>query len=140
MCARKALIPLAPPITIGFELVCVVSLIHSHQNAPRLECTVSHAITTHIRDAHHAPNMYCFLIFKEHLQPIDRAPVTHTPPNDHREHRSTAPVTASPLHHHANHDEPSPTVTNLGGGERDRTDDPLLAKQVLSQLSYTPQY
>ena len=32
-------------------------------------------------------------------------------------------------------------VTNqqfVGGGERDRTDDPLLAKQVLSQLSYTP--
>ena len=27
---------------------------------------------------------------------------------------------------------------NIGGGERDRTDDPLLAKQVLSQLSYTP--
>ncbi len=26
----------------------------------------------------------------------------------------------------------------VGGGERDRTDDPLLAKQVLSQLSYTP--
>ena len=25
-----------------------------------------------------------------------------------------------------------------GGGERNRTDDPLLAKQVLSQLSYTP--
>jgi hypothetical protein len=30
----------------------------------------------------------------------------------------------------------SPEV--FGGGERDRTDDPLLAKQVLSQLSYTP--
>ena len=28
--------------------------------------------------------------------------------------------------------------TSIGGGERDRTDDPLLAKQVLSQLSYTP--
>ena len=28
-----------------------------------------------------------------------------------------------------------PTV---GGDNRDRTDDPLLAKQVLSQLSYTP--
>ena len=27
-----------------------------------------------------------------------------------------------------------------GGDERDRTDDPLLAKQVLSQLSYTPKY
>ena len=26
----------------------------------------------------------------------------------------------------------------VGGGERNRTDDPLLAKQVLSQLSYTP--
>ena len=26
----------------------------------------------------------------------------------------------------------------FGGGERIRTDDPLLAKQVLSQLSYTP--
>ena len=27
-----------------------------------------------------------------------------------------------------------------GGDERDRTDDPLLAKQVLSQLSYTPAF
>ena len=26
----------------------------------------------------------------------------------------------------------------IGGGERDRTDDLLLAKQALSQLSYTP--
>ena len=34
-----------------------------------------------------------------------------------------------------------PTVRcplSLGGDNRDRTDDPLLAKQVLSQLSYTP--
>ena len=28
--------------------------------------------------------------------------------------------------------------TILGGADRDRTDDPLLAKQVLSQLSYSP--
>ena len=28
----------------------------------------------------------------------------------------------------------------LGGDERVRTDDPLLAKQVLSQLSYTPKF
>ena len=27
---------------------------------------------------------------------------------------------------------------NFGGASRDRTDDPLLAKQVLSQLSYGP--
>ena len=35
----------------------------------------------------------------------------------------------------------SPTqscVARLSGGDRARTDDPLLAKQVLSQLSYTP--
>jgi hypothetical protein len=31
-----------------------------------------------------------------------------------------------------------PVIQSGGGGERDRTDDPLLAKQVLSQLSYTP--
>ena len=29
-------------------------------------------------------------------------------------------------------------VIRFGGGERDRTDDLLLAKQALSQLSYTP--
>ena len=29
-------------------------------------------------------------------------------------------------------------MSERGGDERDRTDDPLLAKQVLSQLSYTP--
>ena len=28
----------------------------------------------------------------------------------------------------------------IGGGERDRTDDLLLAKQALSQLSYTPDH
>ena len=29
-------------------------------------------------------------------------------------------------------------LPKLGGGERVRTDDPLRARQVLSQLSYTP--
>lgn len=29
-------------------------------------------------------------------------------------------------------------IEDCGGGRRDRTDDPLLAKQVLSQLSYAP--
>ena len=33
---------------------------------------------------------------------------------------------------------PCSTGLRLGGAYRDRTDDPLLAKQVLSQLSYTP--
>ena len=30
--------------------------------------------------------------------------------------------------------------TPFGGDEEDRTPDPLLARQVLSQLSYTPKY
>jgi hypothetical protein len=40
--------------------------------------------------------------------------------------------------------DPGPTnpiirpIRGGGGGDRIRTDDPLLAKQVLSQLSYTP--
>ena len=29
-------------------------------------------------------------------------------------------------------------IKSIGGGKRDRTDDPLLAKQVLYQLSYAP--
>src|SRR5207253_6983022 len=33
---------------------------------------------------------------------------------------------------------PAPLGDAGGGGERDRTDDLLLAKQALSQLSYTP--
>ena len=31
-------------------------------------------------------------------------------------------------------------IDETGGADRDRTDDPLLAKQVLSQLSYSPMY
>ena len=35
-------------------------------------------------------------------------------------------------------DPGSPSFHRYGGAGRDRTDDPLLAKQVLSQLSYGP--
>jgi hypothetical protein len=31
-------------------------------------------------------------------------------------------------------------LSQSGGADRDRTDDPLLAKQVLSQLSYSPSW
>ena len=34
----------------------------------------------------------------------------------------------------------APPASQGGGGERDRTDDLLLAKQALSQLSYTPEF
>ncbi len=33
---------------------------------------------------------------------------------------------------------PRTSLNQPGGASRDRTDDPLLAKQVLSQLSYGP--
>ena len=36
------------------------------------------------------------------------------------------------------HDRYKHFPLRIGGGRRDRTDDPLLAKQVLSQLSYAP--
>ena len=34
----------------------------------------------------------------------------------------------------------TPSSQIFGGGERVRTDDPLRARQVLSQLSYTPKF
>ena len=34
--------------------------------------------------------------------------------------------------------DPAAGTEEVGGRDRDRTGDPLLAKQVLSQLSYTP--
>ena len=37
-----------------------------------------------------------------------------------------------------NEEPPATQQPNDGGAERDRTDDLLLAKQALSQLSYTP--
>ena len=43
-----------------------------------------------------------------------------------------------PIQHDKRHKARCRAESIYGGGERDRTDDPLLAKQVLSQLSYTP--
>ena len=42
------------------------------------------------------------------------------------------------LYNELHHNIANSLFAIFGGGERDRTDDPLLAKQVLSQLSYTP--
>jgi hypothetical protein len=36
-------------------------------------------------------------------------------------------------------DGATPTTIRISGADRDRTGDPLLAKQVLSQLSYRPE-
>ena len=96
-------------------------------------------------------NLYFFPIFKEQpislltakgrtqstqstlcsdfLQPLTLPDqITHFPPSPLA--LRTSPPSFCP---------PPPNDCPLsGGGERDRTDDPLLAKQVLSQLSYTP--
>ena len=38
----------------------------------------------------------------------------------------------------ANHVDAQRQTANFGGADRDRTGDPLVANQVLSQLSYSP--
>ncbi len=51
------------------------------------------------------------------------------------------PVACSPtsrLRRFEGHSASRPAGASQNGGERDRTDDLLLAKQALSQLSYTP--
>ncbi len=54
-----------------------------------------------------------------------------------RQNRSY-PMSTSPAPSGLNTAHALPCGRGAGGGERVRTDDPLLAKQVLSQLSYTP--
>ena len=94
---------------------------------------------------------------------LESAPRPLTKPPAHR----LAPATASPRAHRAVRLEPQSLTSSsllknsrttqssqasparaalacalclkpIGGADRDRTDDPLLAKQVLSQLSYSP--
>ena len=65
-------------------------------------------------------------------------------PQRHRQHRTSCFSAIHPAgrpcsvarNHHLN---TIPKARGHGGGDRTRTDDPLLAKQVLSQLSYTPE-
>ena len=70
-----------------------------------------------------------------------RGPRLHleTPPAWRFQSESSMPITfASPRYSPEHLHTPNPLYRNRGGGDRTRTDDPLLAKQVLSQLSYTP--
>ena len=90
---------------------------------------VIHAITTQYRMPHHnAFDTDFFRIFKEHSKR------TFTQPGEGLKHRRQHRCFAVPL----NDARCTMHDAKIGGGERDRTDDPLLAKQVLSQLSYTP--
>ena len=48
------------------------------------------------------------------------------------------PCRISLLASNGNHEQVTSPKKMIGGADRDRTGDPLLAKQVLSQLSYSP--
>jgi hypothetical protein len=50
----------------------------------------------------------------------------------------TVPITFASLRYLDPADPQNGTMPKTGGDDRVRTDDPLLAKQVLSQLSYAP--
>ena len=83
---------------------------------------------------------------------ITARPETHQPlhlSKEHLDHRIPQPRTGAcaPRAGPVEPDRKSPVMMPMpnrpanadrGGGGRDRTDDPLLAKQVLSQLSYAP--
>ena len=84
-----------------------------------------YAITTRIQVKKTEYDIF-FQIVKEQNKPL--APKSETPVN------RTTFVRLPRVSHLSDHR----TNKIIGGGERDRTDDPLLAKQVLSQLSYTP--
>ena len=72
-------------------------------------------------------NLYCALVGSSGLEPP-----TSRLSGVRSNHLSYEPIQLSPS------GVPSPPLKEFGGDEEDRTPDPLLAGQVLSQLSYTP--
>ena len=52
--------------------------------------------------------------------------------------RCNAPAAITLPTSKGNHDRVTISEKNVGGADRDRTGDPLVANQVLSQLSYSP--
>lgn len=75
-------------------------------------------------------------------QPIhtDKEQTFHRSRTKVRQGGNIFPLTCNVSHQHAAQSsrQAARVVVVSGGGGRDRTDDPLLAKQVLSQLSYAP--
>ena len=73
---------------------------------------------------------------------VQRTPDHRIPPGPHRRVRASCRPTGNPIGTSPVMMRPPPRPHGHprpgGGGGRDRTDDPLLAKQVLSQLSYAP--
>jgi hypothetical protein len=62
---------------------------------------------------------------------------THVVPRLRR-YKHGAPVQTAGSQEHPKRSLGEFALPELGGADRDRTGDPLLAKQVLSQLSYSP--
>jgi hypothetical protein len=61
-------------------------------------------------------------------------------PSGSKQVQSTTPVVWRPVRSAAMQSIATASGQEFGGAERDRTADPLLAKQVLSQLSYSPNH
>ena len=76
--------------------------------------------------SHQAHGRLAFRIVKERYSDLEPGPSSEGPRSRRRKARAID-------------SEVKPTTRHrVGGAGRDRTDDPLLAKQVLSQLSYSP--
>jgi hypothetical protein len=86
------------------------------------------------------PRYSLFTLSKIKCQPRDAAGKLASPESTARKspslHRAALAVATQPLPRLDTNGAPRHSVG--GGGERNRTDDLLLAKQALSQLSYTP--
>src|SRR6516225_8357561 len=72
---------------------------------------------------------------KTHAEPLASPAIPKHPPARHPPAKPAGQTSISRADTSPDRYEPSRTP---GGDDRDRTDDPLLAKQVLSQLSYVP--
>jgi hypothetical protein len=76
-------------------------------------------------------------IFRSRAVPApSRGANPHAPPN--LDFPNSVSIHRHTGHHHTGSHRGAWCPTRTGGGGRNRTDDPLLAKQVLYQLSYAP--
>ena len=148
----------------GYTHTPLNTLPRSREDPSRTKTLVRHRPHPVRRATAARPETHQNLIYsdKEHALPYaPEAPSTASPspnsrnnlskqlaPEQHRQHRTSCFSAIHPgsepegrrqwVDFVAITSTPFPKPEETGGGDRTRTDDPLLAKQVLSQLSYTP--
>jgi hypothetical protein len=107
------------------------------------QATQTHHMTNRASPASHAnATSNPSSLVKEHIPP---APLAGLRPNDGSGSTGHSPIGPHPMSRALAQPSPTPimasaepTLAGRSGGKRIRTDDPLLAKQVLYQLSYAP--